>query len=54
MSPKKIKQQKILAYVLLVCSIILIPTKTVFGLLFLTVALFTLRQAKLAESNSEQ
>jgi uncharacterized membrane protein HdeD (DUF308 family) len=62
MDKNKIKQQKILAWVLLVCAgiIILAPilthqvtNSTYFGLVFLAVGLFTLRKVKYLEKQSK-
>jgi hypothetical protein len=53
MNSSKIKQQKILAYILIGCSIVLIPTKTPIGLLFLGVAIATLYFVKQAEKNQK-
>lgn len=54
MKPSKIKQQRILAYVLIVCSLVLIPTKTVFGVVFLVIAIATLILASKAEKDLKQ
>ena len=58
MDEKKLKQQRLLAYILIGCSVVIllapllerrVSESTFFGLLFLIVGIITLRKVKQAE-----